>query len=104
MKWRVLLPAFVLASCSAKNTFVIDDPNRLVRTATLQICGSETPLVRSGDSLKLTQSITCEGNGEVRLIYHDGGAEDCPVGYVDSGAKQKWLFRAEQSACLQEKI
>jgi hypothetical protein len=104
MKWGILPLAITLASCGSANTFVVDDPERLVRTATLQICGSDAALKRTGDSLRLTQSINCEGDGVVRLTYQDGGVEYCPVGYVDGGVEQKWLFRAYRSACIIEKV
>jgi hypothetical protein len=89
---------FALAAC-AKNTFLVEDPKGFVRTATLQICGSEAPLHRAGKTWKLTHSISCKGSGEIRLMYHDGGPEHCTIGYVTGDARQQFRFRAEQSAC-----
>jgi hypothetical protein len=82
-----------------ENIFEVQDPRGLVRSATLRLCGSETPLVREENRLTLTRSIDCEGDGEIRLVYKDGGPEHCLIGYVTPDAKQDWHFRAEQSAC-----
>ena len=90
-----------LSGCAGtKNTFVVQDPGSLVSGATLELCGSETPLVRDGNKLSLSRSIRCEGSGEIRLIYKDGGPAHCIVGYVTSDAKQTFVFRAERSRCV----
>jgi hypothetical protein len=98
VRWVLLFFAFALAGCS-RNTFEVDDPKGLVRSATLRLCGSETPLERVGKSLKLSRSINCEGDGEVTLIYHDRGPEHCVVGYVTTDMPQDFHYRAEQSSC-----
>jgi len=94
------LTVFALGGCTgAKNTFEIEDPRGLVSSATLRLCGSETPLAREADRLTLTRSIACEGDGEIRLVYEDGGSRHCIIGYVTPDAKQDWHFRADQSSC-----
>jgi len=98
MRWGFLPLVLALAACGSRNTFVVNDPNGLVRTATLEICGSETPLARAGTKFALTKRIQCE-EGEIRLVYQDGGPEHCRIGYVDSQAGQEWQFRAERSGC-----
>jgi hypothetical protein len=100
MKWVPVLLAFALAGCArAKNTFEVEDPQGLVRSATLRLCGSETPLLRAGNKLILSHPITCEGDGEIQLFYKEGGPERCLVGYVTPGAKQDFHFRADHSSC-----
>jgi hypothetical protein len=100
MRCIPLLLMLALGGCTgAKNTFQVQDPRGLVRSATLRLCGSETPMVREGSALTLTRSISCEGDGEIRLIYKDGRPEHCPIGYVTSDAKQDWHFRADQASC-----
>ena len=98
MGWILLLLTVALGGCS-KNTFEVDDPKVLVRSATLQLCGTSTPLQRAGKSFELSRSITCEGDGEVRLIYQEGDPEHCIVGYVTPDMRQDFHFRAEQSSC-----
>ncbi|HEX4739114.1 MAG TPA: hypothetical protein VH331_16300 [Allosphingosinicella sp.] len=98
MRWALLLPVLTLAGC-AKNTFVVEDPKHLVRTATLFLCDSETPLDRSGNTFNVTRRVNCEGDGEIRLIYNDRGPEHCWIGYVTSDAEQHFHFRAERSGC-----
>jgi hypothetical protein len=100
MRWIPLLLVMSLSGCAGpKNTFVVQDPRGLVSSATLRLCGSETPLLREGQRLSLSRSVTCEGDGAIRLIYKDGGPEDCPIGYVTPQAQQDFRFRAEQSSC-----
>ena len=98
-----LVPLFLvmaLGGCAGpKNRFVVQDPRGLVRSATLRLCGSETPLVREGKRLYLSRSVTCEGDGEVQLVYTDGGPEHCLIGYVTPQAQQDFQFRADQSSC-----
>ena len=100
VRWLPLLLVFAVGGCAGeKNTFEVQDPHGLVRSASLQLCGSETPLVRKGNRLALVRSVSCEGDGEVRLIYEDGEPEHCLIGYVTPDLKQDWHFRAEQSSC-----
>ncbi len=93
-----MLLVLALAGCS-RNTFEVDDPKGLVRSATLRLCGSETPLERHGKSFELSQPITCEGDGGIRLIYQDGGPAHCVVSYATSDMPQDFHYRAEQSSC-----
>jgi hypothetical protein len=100
MRWVPLLVVCSLVGCAGeKNTFEVQDPRGLLTSATLRLCGSESPLVRNEDRLTLSHSISCEGDGEIRLVYKDGGPEHCLIGYITPDAKQDWRFRAEQSAC-----
>jgi hypothetical protein len=99
MRWRFLPLVLAVAACGTRNTFVVEDPKGLVRTATLEICGSQTPLKRDGSKLTLTQRVHCQ-EGEIRLVYQDGGPEHCPIGYIDSVEEQQWHFRADREGCL----
>jgi hypothetical protein len=103
VKHLMSFTVLVLTACSANpmdwNIFEVDDPNGLVRSATLELCGSETPLKRADASFKLTKSIRCEGDGQVLLIYREGSAQHCVVGYVTPHMRQDFHFRAERSSC-----
>src|SRR4051794_32235235 len=59
MKWWILCLPLGLTACGPRQTIVIDDPHRLVREATLQVCGSETPLKRHGSKLLVSQRVQC---------------------------------------------
>lgn len=98
---RVLALAIVLAlgGCEKDDSFLVDDPHNLVRSATLFVCSSATPMHRVGSAVKVTRAITCENQGYIRLIYRDGTREYCGVGYVTPGAEQDWRFRAEPTSC-----
>ena len=100
MRWIPLFAIVALGACAGpKNTFVVEDPQGLVTGATLRLCGSETPLARQGTRLSLAQSVSCEGDGEIRLINKTGRMSHCIVGYVTPDAKQGFRFRADQSSC-----
>jgi len=99
MRWLPLLLIVAFGGCvRPENMFVVEDPHHLVTDATLQLCGSETPLVREGNRLTLSRSVRCEGEGEIQLLYASGGTGYCHIGYVTSDAKQAF-FRAGQSSC-----
>ena len=93
-----MLAAVALAGCS-RNTFEVDDPRDLVRSATLQLCGSESPLKHDDTSFHTSRWATCEAEGEVRLIYKNGAQQHCIVGYVTADMPQDFHFRAERSSC-----
>jgi hypothetical protein len=98
MRWALLLLVLVLSGCS-RNTFEVEDSKSLVRSATLRLCGSETPLERSGASFKLSRSIRCEADGDIVLTYQNGAPQHCIVGYVTPNMPQDFRFRAEQASC-----
>jgi hypothetical protein len=92
------LLVLALPGCS-RNTFEVDDPNGLVRSATLRLCGSQTPLKRTATSFKLSRSIKCEADGDIALTYENGASQHCMIGYVTPNMPQDFRFRAEQSSC-----
>lgn len=95
----MILP-LVLSSCSkVENAFVVEDENRSVVEAKLVLCGTETPLPRTGERLAVSKTIGCEGSGRIRLRYASGDEHECIVGYVIPGAVQSFTFRATESGC-----
>lgn len=100
-----MLAALVLTGCS-RNTFEVDDPRGLVHSATLDLCGSKSPLKRNGPSFTTSRWADCEADGTVTLTYHMGPPQQCIVGYVTSGMAQDFHFRAERSSCetVSEKV
>jgi len=90
----------LLAGCSpVRNTFEVDAAASPDAVATLALCGKETPLNRSGQRLRVAFPITCEGHGEVRVQFEDGGRATCGVGYVTPGAVQDFRFRVHDGRC-----
>jgi len=89
-----------LSACSqVENTFIVEDEHRSVTAAKLFLCGSETPLRRSGDRLAVSTVIECEGGGHITLRYASGGEHDCTVGYVTPAAVQSFTYRATENGC-----
>ena len=98
---RLILVALVLTGCSAvPNTFEVDIAASPGATATLALCGNETPLTRIGGLLMTARPITCEGQGEVRVRFKDGGRARCGIGYVTPGALQDFRFRIRDGRCV----
>jgi len=57
---------------------------------------------RSGDELEAAAFArrplrTQCAEGEVTLVYQDGGPEHCGLGYIDG--EREWHFKAEPTAC-----
>lgn len=99
---RTLAPLLLLIcwSCTRiENTFVVKDEAKLVTSATLTLCGKDTPLRRGGDRFGGGKVIDCEGSGRIRLRYASGQEHDCTVGYVTPGAVQSFTFRATATGC-----
>jgi hypothetical protein len=98
MRWALLLGTLALTDCS-RNTFEVDDPNGVVRSATLELCGSQSALKHDGPSFTTSRWANCEADGEITLVYHNGPTQHCIVGYVTADMPQDFHFRAEQSSC-----
>ena len=100
MRWLAFSLLVALSACSrVENTFVVEDEQHAVVTATLFLCGSETPLQRTGERLAVSKAIDCEGSGRITLRYASGGKHVCIVGYVTPGAVQNFAYRASENGC-----
>ena len=95
-----LVTLLLLAGCSpVGNTIEVDAAAAPDAVATLALCGKETPLQRSGRLLMAAFPITCEGHGEVKVRFKDGGRTSCAIGYVTPGAVQDFRFRIRDGRC-----
>ena len=94
-----ILPILACACTTSVDTFQVEDEQELVRSAKLELCGSETPMRRQGRYFWTTRRITCEGSGLIRLTYNDGSTRDCIVGYVTPPADQNFTYRATAAGC-----
>jgi len=100
MRKAVLLCAIALASCTGKSdTFTVGDPDRLAKSAVLQLDGHAQSLTRDRKRLSTARQITRDGHGRVLVTYMDGRTVDCPIGYVTPGAAQRWDFRLKPASC-----
>jgi len=100
MRLLALLSITAITACTqAENGFVVEDQQQRVETATLVLCGSETPLRRKGDQLEVSKVVQCEGEGRIKLRYSSGDEHECVVGYVTPGAVQNFAFNATDNGC-----
>jgi hypothetical protein len=100
---RVLAPLLLLIvpSCaSVENSFIVSDDAKVVESATLKLCGRDTPLRRTDRRFDARQAINCEGSGSIRLRYASGDEHDCTIGYVTPGGDQSFKFRATPTGCV----
>jgi hypothetical protein len=88
------------AGCSAKpDTFVVEDPERMARSAVLKLCGIEKGLKRQKRELTVTAATPCAERGEITVTYNDGRTADCLIGLVSQEATYEWRFRLHTSWC-----
>jgi hypothetical protein len=106
--WFLLFAA--IAGCSNKqddsdvegpegNTFVVEDPLGIARSAMLNICGSLRPLKLRNKVFTTKTAVGCDARGVVQVTYKDGRTADCLVPYVMRKDKQQWRFRLHSSWC-----
>ena len=100
MRKTLLLSAIALASCGVEpDTFTVDDPSALAKSAVLQLDGSDQRLERDRGRWTTTRQIRRDADGRVRVLYHDGRKVDCLIGYVTPGAPQHWRYRLTPTSC-----
>ena len=100
MRGTLLLSVVALVSCSSgTDTFKVDDPNGLAKSAVLQLDGHEQPLEHDRKSFSTKRRIMRDADGRVRVLYTNGRTVDCPIGYVTPGAAQRWTFQLTPTAC-----
>lgn len=89
-----------LASCQrVENGFVVRDPEGVVATAELRVCGKHQPLSESQGVFSTQLGITCEGSGDIRVRLKNGSETTCPVGYVTPGLKQSLEYKIQDGVC-----
>ena len=100
MRGILLLSLFALTSCvGLRDTFTVDDPDGLARSAVLQLEGYDQQLDQSGRRFTTTRRIHRDADGRIRVTYIDGRHVDCIIGYVTPNAGQHWDFRLTPTAC-----
>lgn len=96
----MLAGLFGLSSCQkVSNEFVVRDPEMVVSSAELRLCGNRLNLDRSENELRGTMTITCEGEGSILVRFLDGNETTCRIGYVTPGAQQTFEFVIEDGQC-----
>ena len=91
---------FSLSSCMrVSNEFIVRDPEGIVYSAELRLCGRRLQLTKSEGELRGAMPITCEGEGSILVQRSDGGEATCRIGYVTPGAEQRFKFSVENGQC-----
>lgn len=100
MRRALLLSIITLASCRGEpDTFIVDDPTGLAKSAALQMDGDDQLLERNGKRFSAARRIGRDADGKIQVLYADGRMFDCPIGYVTPGAAQHWNFRLTPTGC-----
>lgn len=101
MRWPFILGLSLASACSSmpKSTFILHDPQKLARSATLLICGSDWQLRQEPNRFALSAAMPCEGHGAIQVVLNDGSQSECQIGYVTPGAPQRFDFRLTRRSC-----
>jgi len=100
MRRALLVSLVTLASCDRyDDTFTVNDPDGLAKSAVLQLDGEDQPLERDDRRFSTTRRIRRDADGRIRVVYADGRTVDCPIGYVTPGVGRRWNFRLTRSGC-----
>jgi hypothetical protein len=99
---RVALLFLLVLSVGCERTqsvFSVEDRSDSVVSAELQVCGSKTPLARSGKRFSITRAVACEGEGTVVVYLSDKRTALCRIGYVTPRIEQDFTFVVESGLC-----
>lgn len=100
MKWLVLFLAATISACSqSSDTFQIYDPECVLLSADVLLCGRSEPLRQDYKVFAGSVPIPCEGSGKVVLVAKNQRRFDCPVGYV-TDLHQTWKFMVDGNRCV----
>jgi hypothetical protein len=96
-----LFGLLLLTACSSTTgSFDVDVAETNAVGATLQLCGSESALTRTGTMFATEREITCEGHGRIEIALATGKLISCPIGYVTRHADPvHWHFAIEGGVC-----
>ena len=98
----VLICCSVLGLFSCKrvmNEFSVRDPEGVVSSAELQLCGENRELRTADGAFKGRLPISCEGEGRISIRFEDASQTTCHVGYVTPGAEQAFDFVVRNREC-----
>lgn len=95
----LLLLLFAAGGCSkVENSFEVYADDGVLSSATLSICGLESPLMPFHQRLRVALRIGCEGYGTLHARYN-GATMDCPIGPVSPHAYRHWRLKVGQGRC-----
>lgn len=96
----VCLGLLTLVSCKrVSNEFIIHDPEGVVSSAELRLCGDRLQLAKSNDEIRVKVPITCEGEGSILVDLSGGRETACHIGYVTPGGEQTFEFVVQNGQC-----
>jgi hypothetical protein len=94
----VLAGALALSGCGPKPaTFQIEAEG--VESASLSLCGKETPMKLVGKVFTTDRRITCSGEGDIQLKYKGGPKVACHIQYVSANFPGRWKYFAQNGQC-----
>ena len=103
MKQFTIAGVLLLFACSPPaHNFAVNVENAAspVATAYVSLCGEPAwPLSKSGTQFTGVVANRCEGHGNIRLRFADGGNADCPIGYVTT-LEDQWKFEVRGRSCV----
>lgn len=98
MRAVLLLAPLLATGCDRiANTFEVRAVG--ATSADLILCGQSTPLKLADGKFTGTFPIRCEGDGAIKVGFHDRPQVSCPIGYVTPGAVQSFKFEVNNGQC-----
>ena len=95
---------FTMSCDRVSNTFVIYDPDNVVVTAQVRLCGSTIKLNQDEGVYLGRMVISCEGEGNILLDLSGNRKASCHIGYVTPGIEQNFTFVIEHSRCVPKRL
>jgi hypothetical protein len=100
MRFFILPPLVLLASCAPPHQFDVDVHGAEVQSAELILYGSATPLERVGNHFTGDRAARADGDGRIVVTLSDGRQIICPIGYVTDGEQEPHRFVLTGDRCL----
>jgi hypothetical protein len=68
-------------------------------SAVVEGCRSAKPISQGQRRFQGQRTLTCEGDGVLRLRYADGRQLECPIGYFTMHMGARWRFAVRDGRC-----
>ena len=89
-----------LAACGPKPaTFQIEAGGEQPVSATLSLCGKDSPMKKVDKVFAVDRRVTCSGEGDIRLKFAGGKTYACHIEYVSPGVPGHWKYFTQNGEC-----
>jgi hypothetical protein len=100
--WLAISLLLPLPSCDLfypENSFTITETDSPIKSATLDICDREYPLLNVGGEFQTSARFPEDCEINLRVIMVDGDEVMCRIGYASSVVTAPWLLWVKNRRC-----